>query len=178
MARWGEQVDVQILDRSHERQARQVSGYVAKYATKSSEDSGVLDSRIRSAEDLARCLPVHLRRKVEVAWALGGDDALESMHLRQHAHALGYGGHFLSKSRSYSTTLGALRTARQEWQRNRTHTAGDMGDRSVHTRWRAVGIGWADRGEATWAESQRLSREEERRCAAEEFYSRTHEEEA
>jgi hypothetical protein len=175
-ARWGEQVDVQILDRSHEERAKQVSGYVAKDSTKSSEESGVLDFRIRSAEDLARRrLPVHLRRMVETAWTLGGDDAYASLRLRRHAHSLGYGGYFLSKSWRYSTTLGALRTARQDWQRNQGRITTDVGDRSVSVRWRAVGIGWADRCEANWAESQRLRRQEERRCAAEDFYSRTHE---
>lgn len=30
---------------------------------------------------------------------------------------LGFRGHFSTKSRRYSTTLGALRTARAEWRR-------------------------------------------------------------
>lgn len=171
-ARWGEQIDVKLLDRSREG-TKTISGYVAKYACKSSEDAGMLDTRIRSAEDLARRrLPAHLRRMAEVAWAFGGEAGYECLHLRRHAHGLGYGGHFLSKSLRYSTTLGALRAARQEWQRNRAHKGSEIGDRSVNARWRAVGIGWANRGEATWAEWQRRRREDERRCAAEDFYSR------
>lgn len=34
--------------------------------------------------------------------------------LREAAHALGWGGHFLTKSRRYSTTFGHLRRARAE----------------------------------------------------------------
>jgi hypothetical protein len=36
---------------------------------------------------------------------------------------LGFRGHFSTKSRRYSTTLGALRTARAEWRRAQTVTA-------------------------------------------------------
>jgi hypothetical protein len=32
---------------------------------------------------------------------------------------LGFGGHFATKSRRYSTTLGALRRARHDWRRDR-----------------------------------------------------------
>ena len=34
------------------------------------------------------------------------------LNLARHAHRLGFGGHFLTKSRRYSTTFGALRDAR------------------------------------------------------------------
>jgi hypothetical protein len=36
---------------------------------------------------------------------------------------LGFRGHFSTKSRRYSTTLGALRTARAEWRRAQTAAA-------------------------------------------------------
>lgn len=173
MARWGEQIDVQILDRAGKEQGAVVAGYVAKYATKSSDDSGALDMRIRSARDLAqRRLPAHLHRMAEVAWELGGEAAYERWRLQRHAHSLGYGGHFLSKSKGYSTTFGALRAARQRWQVDRARNETQSDNRSPRARWRAVGIGWANDGEATWAEAQRRSREEEKRCALEDFYSR------
>ena len=172
-ARWGEQIDVQVLERSEKQRAKAVASYVAKYATKSSDDSGALDVRIRSEWDLAkRRLPAHLHRMAEVSWELGGVAAFEQWHLRRHAHSLGYGGHFLSKSKGYSTTLGALRAARQQWQVERACKSVESDDRSLHARWRAVGIGWANEGEATWAEAQRRRREDERRCALEDFYSR------
>jgi hypothetical protein len=117
----GDQVDVQILDRSDEQRAQKVAGYVAKYATKSSDEGGSLDSRITSAHDLSRrTLSPHIRRMAEMAWTLGGDEQFDHLHLRRHAHGLGYGGQFLSKSRCYSTTFGALKTARVEWKAART----------------------------------------------------------
>ena len=194
VARWGNQVDVQVLDRSTGQRAQQVAGYVAKYATKSSDGGGALDARIVSVQDLARrSLPPHLRRMVEVAWALGGDEVFESFHLRRHAHGLGYGGHFLSKSQRYSTSFGALKAARVAW-REASRQDGDgpndgdsdggsedggggvLSDRSPVRRWQAVGIGWANRGEALWAESQRRQRHEERRIGNEEWYCRTEQE--
>ena len=42
---------------------------------------------------------------------------LEHLRLRAWAHMLGFRGHFSTKSRRYSTTLGALRDARAEWRR-------------------------------------------------------------
>ena len=108
----------------------------------------------------------------EMSWKLGGVPAFERWHLRRHAHGLGYGGHFLSKSKGYSTTLGALRAARQQWQVNRARTRGESADRSLRARWEAVGIGWANDGEASWAEAQRRRREDETRCALEDRYSR------
>lgn len=173
VARWGDQVDVQILECSDEGRARTVAAYVAKYATKSSEGRGALDTRIRSAEDLAcRQLSPHLRRMAEVAWELGGDPDFERWNLRRHAHSLGYGGHFLSKSRGYSTTLGALRAARQQWQVDRARNGEESADRSLRARWRAVGIGWANEGEAIWAEARRLEKQDERRTGLDEYYSR------
>lgn len=172
IARWGDQIDLQLLECSEEARAKAVAGYVAKYATKSSEANGALDTRIRSEEDLAhRRLSPHLRRMAETAWALAGDPAYDRWRLRLHAHSLGYGGHFLSKSQAYSTTLGALRAARQLWQVDRART-GERPDRSLRARWRAVGIGWANEGEATWAEAQRMNKEDEKRCGLEEYYSR------
>lgn len=40
---------------------------------------------------------------------------------------LGFRGHFSTKSRSYSTTLGALRDARAEWRRAQAATAATDG---------------------------------------------------
>ena len=44
---------------------------------------------------------------------------LSYTRLRRWAHMLGFGGHFATKSRRYSTTLGALRRARHDWRRDR-----------------------------------------------------------
>jgi hypothetical protein len=90
-----------------------VAAYVAKYATKSSEDSGGLARRLGSLEELgARRVRPHVTRLVETAWALGARPGLEALRLRAHAHTFGYPGHFATKSRRYSTTFSALRAAR------------------------------------------------------------------
>lgn len=75
-ARFGVQMDLQRLLRGADEDApvAGVAGYLAKYATKSSDDNGALDRRVRSASDLARRqLPDHLRRLAETAWRLGPD---------------------------------------------------------------------------------------------------------
>ncbi len=174
VARWGSQMDVQVLERSAGGGAQQVAGYVAKYATKSS-DGGALDAPIRSEEDLARrSLPPHLRRMAETAWALGGDPTLEPYRLRRHAHGLGYGGHFLSKSQRYSTSFSALKATRMAWRKARRGGNGVEGaDRSLERRLRAIGVGWVNRGEARWAAFQQRQRLEERRIANEEWYCQT-----
>ena len=96
--------------------------YVSKYATKSSDASGVLDRAICSEEDLAsRELSDHARRMVAMAWDLGLDPQLQRFNLQPHAHAFGYGGHFLSKSHRYSTTFAALQAERVAWRQRRRY---------------------------------------------------------
>jgi hypothetical protein len=87
--------------------ADQVAGYVAKYATKATEALGVtLDHRISEAELEELDLPAHVAELVLACWELGARPSLRSLRLRKWAHMLGFGGHFSSKSRRYSTTLG------------------------------------------------------------------------
>ncbi|HLN17142.1 MAG TPA: replication initiator, partial [Acidimicrobiales bacterium] len=152
---WGDQVDVEVLDDREGSRAGRLASYVAKYAVNSSTADGALDQRIRNAEDLAaRRLSSHERRQVATAWRLGA--GRDRAHLRRYAHCFGYGGHFLTKSRRYSTTLGALRRARAEWRATRRPRCGaDVGAVSYESRWRAVGVGWKNRGEAIHAEEQR-----------------------
>lgn len=163
---------MQMLDRSAGARVQQVAGYVAKYATKSSDGGGALDAPIRSKEDLARrSLPAHLRRMAETAWVLGGDAAFEPYRLRRHAHGLGYGGHFLSKSQGYSTSFSALKAARAAWREamRRVGDGDEASDRSLERRLRAIGVGWANQGEAGWAAFQQRQRLEERRLGNEEW---------
>jgi hypothetical protein len=95
-----------------------VANYIAKYATKSADVPGLPDTRIRHASeiDALRC-PAHHKRMVTTAWELGARDATDDPRLRHWAHMLGYGGHFLTKSRRYSVTFGQLRRARAEHRR-------------------------------------------------------------
>ncbi|MFJ2199387.1 replication initiator [Streptomyces violaceusniger] len=98
---------------------RAVAAYIAKYATKGAETAtGALDRPIRLIAEVAQLdISEHARRLVRTAWALGARKDLEHLRLRAWAHMLGFRGHFSTKSRRYSTTLGALRDARAAWRR-------------------------------------------------------------
>jgi len=87
---------------------------LSKYLTKEASGNGALDHRLREGEIEYLELPDHLRRIVETAWSLGADPELG--RLRRWAHALGYTGHLMTKSRRYSTTFLRLRAARQAWR--------------------------------------------------------------
>ncbi len=170
---WGPQIDVQVLEQDDER-ARRVAIYVAKYATKTSSDDHRLDAPVRSLSDLTRRrLPPHLHRMVATALELGADPAFADLNLARHAHRLGFGGHFLTKSRSYSTTFGALRDARVQWREARRFGGDVPADHSFKGHWRAVGAGWANEGESLFATSQQRQRTEEKREAEFEWYTRT-----
>jgi hypothetical protein len=109
--RWGEQLDVRHLD-PHER--REVAGYLAKYATKSTEQAGSVLHPV--TEHQVDQLPVrdHVRRYLRAAFTLATNPALADRRLGPCAHQLGYRGHCLTKSRRYSTTFKALRQAREQ----------------------------------------------------------------
>ncbi|WP_337662297.1 replication initiator [Actinoalloteichus sp. AHMU CJ021] len=99
-----------------------VAGYVAKYATKGTENAtGTLDHRLKRISDLwFESVPEHAARMIRTAWALGARDDLKHLNLRKWAHMLGFRGHFSTKTRAYSTTLSALRAARAAWHRRHT----------------------------------------------------------
>lgn len=156
-ARWGSQIDVEVLERSSEES--HIASYVAKYVTKEPAMHAGLLGRILSEADLkGRHLPPHLFNMVATAWFLGGSAELGSLGLRRHAHHLGYSGHFLTKSRGYSTTFGALREARAAWQLARN----GVDDELTTRRLRAVGRGWANDGEALFAAAQARQRAEDK----------------
>jgi len=106
---WGGELDVRRLG-AHER--REVAGYLAKYATKSTEQAGGLLHPV--AQHQLDVLPVreHVRRYLREAFSLVEVPALAARRFGACAHALGYRGHCLTKSHRYSTTFKALRWAR------------------------------------------------------------------
>ncbi|MBO1418826.1 plasmid replication initiator protein [Streptomyces sp. FH025] len=117
-----------------------VAAYVAKYTSKSVEAAGAVDRRITSlAEIRALRVTPHVRALIATAWRLGGLPELQHLRLRAWAHMLGYRGHCLTKTRSYSTTYGQLRAARAE------HARGLYADwdseTAVEGAWRFVGTG-------------------------------------
>jgi len=97
--------------RARQRHGQAVANYIAKYATKTLTAPGLPSHRIRAEADIERLrCSAHYRRLITTAWQLG-------TRCRAWAHMLGYGGHFLTKSRRYSVTFGQLRQARTEHRR-------------------------------------------------------------
>ncbi|MCD0482132.1 FAM166 family protein [Streptacidiphilus sp. ASG 303] len=121
LLRWGAQLDVRPLrglDAGAVLRPEAVAGYIAKYTTKSTGDTGGTDRRIDTEAEI-RHLRVndHYRALIGTCWRLDGLLELEHLRLRAWAHMLGYRGHCLTKSRAYSTTYGALRQARADHRR-------------------------------------------------------------
>jgi hypothetical protein len=176
-ARWGEQLDVRNITRDDpagELSAEQVAGYIAKYATKATESFGAgLDRRI-GADDLERLdqLPAHIGALVRACWELGGRPELDRLRLRAWAHMLGFGGHWSTKSRRYSTTFGVLRRARVAFAKRRRARDGvplDAWGRPeddqaviVVASWAYVGAGYETEGER-WLALSAAARARERR---------------
>ncbi|MFG2282471.1 replication initiator [Streptomyces asoensis] len=146
---WGEQLDVREIT-AFGTDAEFTDQAVAKYATKSADSSGTLDRALfcrpcqgRGATLLphgtplpctacdgtgqARPLPRlavarHVRQMIRTCWELGRLPEFAHLKLWKWAHMLGFRGHFSTKSRRYSTTLGALRAARRAWRTEQTRT--------------------------------------------------------
>ena len=151
--RWGDQLDIRRIHAfggdKEELTDEAVAGYIAKYATKGAECTGTIDTSLwcrpckatgianpatgaecdhcggagttQSLDDLH--ITEHAKRMLLTCWALGGVPELAELRLRPWAHMLGFGGHFATKSRRYSTTLTALRNVRRDWRTARTLTA-------------------------------------------------------
>jgi hypothetical protein len=87
----------------------QVAAYVAKYSCKAShEQITTRDTNPDRWRD--RGIPEHLITMAAAALRLTERPVLRD--LGRSVHMLGFRGHFVTKSRSYSTTLGELRAAR------------------------------------------------------------------
>jgi hypothetical protein len=185
-ARWGEQLDVRHIgaDSGGELTEEQVAGYIAEYATKSTEALGVtLNHRISEGELLELEVPAHVAELIRACWELAGRPGLAELRLRKWAHMLGFGGHFSTKSRRYSTTLGALRRARIAFavRRRRGNTLpldawGRPEDDQaviVVASWSYLGRGYQSTGEAWLAASAAARAREARRIAKEELGTTT-----
>ncbi|WP_181143611.1 replication initiator protein RepSA [Streptomyces cinnamoneus] len=167
--RWGTQLDVRPVKAfgdGSDITEQAVASYVAKYATKSAESTGTLDRRIGELAELDRHgVPDHARHLIAACWTL--DPLYPDRRLWAWAHMLGFRGHFSSKSRHYSTTLGALRQARADYRAAQERQAHGIDDRDPGTvlllaDWQYAGHGHTP-GEsalaATIARSLQLNRE-------------------
>lgn len=158
--RWGTQIDVQPIVKREGLHGtlsdRAVAAYIAKYATKATED---LDGGAGAR--------VHIHQLKETARLLGeqSDAASPYALLSKWAHMLGFRGHFSSKSRRYSVTLGSLRGARRRWRLDRIiERARDEGlevdEVLVIGSWSFAGMGWRSGGDRALAiEAARAARE-------------------
>jgi len=96
---------------------RRVAAYLAKYVTKSLHDFGITARRL-SAEAIGELdVSEHVRAILTVIAELAEHGNAAAAGIGRWLHTLGYRGHITTKSRHYSTTMGALRTARATWTR-------------------------------------------------------------
>jgi hypothetical protein len=171
---WGRQHVVRELDLGGDPQeAARVAGYIAKYATKSTEDAGGVGHRIKKNADLGnlRCRD-HARRMITGAWQLGEREQIDGKRMRRWAHQFGFGGHCFTKSRRFSTTFKALREARATHAANHAAAAVDASPKSDHnlihvSAWRYVGRGYPKPGDALLSDSTHARARERRRLARE-----------
>lgn len=151
----------------------QVAGYLAKYATKSATDSTNTDSA--HAQRLRATIAEVTDRIHSDAQ---GDADSDGTPLREHPygllfkwrHMLGFRGHFSTKSRRYSVTLGQLRRRRIRYERalaaanreGRTLDVRDLDDllqaeteetTLVIGQWTYAGTGWDTDGDTELAKA-------------------------
>ncbi|MFF5451380.1 replication initiator protein RepSA [Streptomyces sp. NPDC012950] len=131
---WGTQLDIQPIKafgQGEDLTEQAVAAYVAKYATKAAETTGTTDHPVGNKEALVLLnVPDHPRRLMEACIDLHA--AYPDRRLRDWAHMLGFRGHFSTKSRSYSTTLGALRQVRADYRAQQQRTALGLPDPDEH----------------------------------------------
>ncbi|MCX4757002.1 replication initiator [Kitasatospora purpeofusca] len=138
-----------------------VAAYVAKYATKSADSSGALDRALFcrpcqgrgmtltghgtplqctacGGTGQARPLPRlaverHVRQMIRTCWELGKRPEFADLKLWKWAHMLGFRGHFSTKSRCYSVTLGQLRDDRRAWRAEQARAHAGLPDLDPNT---------------------------------------------
>ncbi|MGW6880052.1 replication initiator protein RepSA [Streptomyces goshikiensis] len=128
--RWGTQLDVRPIKAfgdGSDITEQAVASYVAKYATKAAENTGTLDRRIGNRDALVLLdVPDHAARLIGACLDL--DPLYPDRRLAAWSHMLGFRGHFSTKSRQYSTTLGALRKTRADYRAAQEREARGLGD--------------------------------------------------
>ncbi|GAA3630972.1 replication initiator [Microlunatus ginsengisoli] len=169
-----------------------VAAYIAKYATKAADDFGLHHRRLPDGASLeALNLSDHTKRLLKTAIGITGQasavitaledyadsvglddtdnaqviaDAKSWLPLLKWLHMLGFRGHFSTKSRGYSTTMGFLRGERRAWRQAHTPDrppidpdigADELEDSTlvVVRGWTFDGAGWLSSGDAALAAS-------------------------
>jgi hypothetical protein len=117
--RWGDPdkgLDIRHINATGELSVAQVTAYIAKYVTKSTEVTGQIFRRIDDLSvELYATADTHLGRLIRACWDLGAAD--KWWRLRRYAHQYGHGGHITTKSRGFSVTYGLKRWERTIWRR-------------------------------------------------------------
>ncbi|GMA87499.1 hypothetical protein GCM10025868_27490 [Angustibacter aerolatus] len=123
--RFGAQVDARPVSVRHRDDdpdqpltPEQVAGYIAKYATKSAADT--FDAKpgqrprctCSASARLVEQFGAHAREESRIHYPA---DPSPYVRMGRWVHMLGFRGHFSTKSRRYSVTLGRLRRARRRW---------------------------------------------------------------
>lgn len=176
---WGDEnrghyADVQRIqagDGEHMTDGR-AAGYLAKYATKSTEATGHLSGRLdHEVIDLyADANGTHAERLIDACWTLGAHRDWQA--LRRWAHMLGFGGHFLTKARRYSVTFQILRDRRIIWRRTEDGqlTADhDQETTLVIATLAYTGSGWRTTGDALLANTAATLARQRQQTAREEY---------
>ena len=112
--RWGNELDVAIVT-DEDLGRRRVRAYLAKYSTKSTEDQGVLDHRLRAGVPDALELPLTFG-----AWSKQRGTSVVSPVERTEAAGMGtycrISGALPHEVERFSTTFAELRGIRKQWQ--------------------------------------------------------------
>ena len=180
--RFGAQTDTQPItgDTAGDLTPERAAAYIAKYATKSAEDFGLGDRRLTGPALAGDGVTPHIARLVRTCWALGELD--EYAGIRKWIHMAGFRGHFASKSRRYSTTLGAIRGERRTYRRRQAaeharrlglDPVDDTDTTLVVSRWEFAGLGYLTAGDTALALSA-AARARERRAAGRDHLSTAH----
>ena len=136
-----------------------VAAYIAKYATKAAADLPTGDQPNPHLQRLKTVLR-ELTLRAEFAGLTGADGPYRRWG--RWVDMLGFRGHFSTKSRRYSTTLGRLRQARRDHTRRTQLRDGrparvstdqaDLEDTTLVVGWfRYAGMGWLTSGDAALA---------------------------
>ena len=154
--RFDEQLDTRVFagarDDDRELCPEQVAGYVAKYACKASHEQ--ITSRDSDPEKWRdRGVPEQLVQMAAAAIRLSQRPGLRG--LRGWVHMLGFRGHFVTKSRGYSTNLGTLRAERAAYRakQDQADELDDSEDDSIPVVgfWQYLGSGYLNPGDALLA---------------------------
>jgi hypothetical protein len=154
--RFGEQMDTRILagaEDGQELSPGQVAAYVAKYSCKASHEQ--ITGRDTNPDRWRdRGVPEQLVQMAAAALRLTARCGLQE--LGRWVHMLGFRGHFVTKSRSYSTTLGELRAARATYRAHQDQppddpAVNDDDSTIVLSVWQYIGSGYLNPGDVLLA---------------------------